>query len=58
MVYLQTIEIGVDKEIFLVSFTHPKGGNIVWACVEDNIVKEKDQHKYIEPHGFGYKLFE
>ena len=37
---------------------HPKGGNIVWDCVKDNITKEKEDYKDIGLRGFDYKLFE
>ena len=30
---------GFVKREFLVSITHPKGGNIVWTCVKDNIIE-------------------
>ena len=46
------------KREFSVSVTYPKGGNILWACVKDNIIKEKDQYKSIGLRGFDYKLFE
>ena len=28
------------KRDFSVVFTHTKGGNVVWTCVEDNIIEE------------------
>ena len=34
-----------------------KGGNIVWTCVKDNIIKENEDYKAIGLYGFGYKLF-
>ena len=40
------------------SIPNPKGGDIVWTCVKDNIIEEKEDYKYIGPRGFGYKLFE
>ena len=40
------------------SITHPKGGSIVWTCVKDNIIDEKEDYKYIRLCGFDYKLFE
>ena len=40
------------------SVPHPKGGNIVWTCVEDNIIKEKEDYKAIGLRGFDNKLFE
>ena len=43
---------------FLVSVTHPKGGNIVWNYVKDNNRLEKDKHEAIGLRWFDYKLFE
>ena len=40
------------------SFLHPKGGNIVWTCVRDHIMEEKDNCEAIGLRGFDYKLFE
>ena len=37
---------------------HLKGGGIVWTCVKDNIIKEKEDCKYIGLCGFYYTLFE
>ena len=37
---------------------HLKGGNIVWTCAKDNIIKENEDCKAIELHGFDYKLYE
>ena len=37
---------------------HPKGGAIVWTCVKDHIIYEKEDYKDIGLHGFSYKLFE
>ena len=42
----------------MVSVPHPKGGNIVWACVKDNIIMEREDYKGIGLSGFDYKLFE
>ena len=39
------------------SVPHPKGGTIVWDCVKDHIVDEKEDYKYIGLRGFDYKLF-
>ena len=47
-------ERGVYKEGFLVEFPHPKQRNIVWTCVEDNIIKEKEEYKKIGLCGFTY----
>ena len=40
------------------SVPHTKGGAIVWTCVKDHIIDEKENHKEIGLHGFDYKLFE
>ena len=45
------------KREFSVSITYPKGG-VVWTCVKDNIIKEKQQYDAIGIRGFDYKLFE
>ena len=37
---------------------HPKGSNIVWNCVKDNITEEKEDYKAIGICGFDNKLFE
>ena len=47
--------IKIDLLVFV---PHPKGGNIVWTCVKDNIIIEKYQYKGIGLHGFDYKLLE
>ena len=39
------------------SSTHPKGGEIVWTCVKDHIIDEKEDYKDIGLRGFDYKLF-
>ena len=39
------------------SVSNPKGGAIVWTCVKDHIIGEKEDYKYIGQRGFGYKLF-
>ena len=38
--------------------THQKGGNIVWDCVKDKIIGEKEKKEDIGIRGFDYKLFE
>ena len=38
---------GLIKRDFLVSVPHLKGGNIVWTCVKEHIIDEKEQYKYI-----------
>ena len=40
------------------SVPHPKGGELFWTCVNDNIINEKEQHEDIVIRGFDYKLFE
>ena len=40
------------------SVPHPEGGAIVWTCVKDHIIDEKEDYKYIGLCGFDYKLFE
>ena len=40
------------------SVPHPKGGLIVWTCVKDHIIDEKEDYKDIGLCGFDYKLFE
>ena len=40
------------------SVLHPKGGEIVWTCVKDHIIDDKDQYKAIGLRGFDYKIFE
>ena len=42
----------------MLSVPHPKEGNIIWNCLKDNIIEEKDEYKAIEINGFDYKLFE
>ena len=37
---------------------HPKGENIVWTCVNDNIIEENQEYKAIGIYGFDYKLFQ
>ena len=57
--YFYTIEKEqLIKRLFLFSVPHRKGSNILWNCVKDNIIEEKEQQKYIRLRGFGYKLFE
>ena len=46
------------KREFLLYVPHLKEGNIVWTCVEDNILEEKDYQKDIGLRGFGYTLCE
>ena len=37
---------------------HTKGGAIVWTCVKDHIIHEKEDYKDIGICGFDYTLFE
>ena len=46
------------KREFWVSVPHPKGRAIVWNCVKDHIIDEKEDYKDIGLHGFDYKSFE
>ena len=46
------------KRDFLVVVPHPKGRNIVWTCVGDNIVGEKEEYKFVGLRWFDYKIFE
>ena len=43
---------------FSVSVPYPKGGTIVWTCVKDHIIDEKEDYKEIGLRGFDYSLFE
>ena len=40
------------------SVPHPKGGDIVWTCMNNHIIDEKEQYQAIGLCGFDYKLFE
>ena len=40
------------------SVPHQKGERVVWTCVKDNIINEKEYYKAIGLCGFDYKLFE
>ena len=55
---IDLIESVVDKERVLVSIPHPKGGNIVWTGVKDQIIDENDNYKAIGLRGYEYKLFD
>ena len=37
---------------------HLKGGDLVWTCVKDHIIYEKEKYEAIGICGFDYKLFE
>ena len=45
------------KRSFSVSVPHPKGGKIVWTCVKDHVIEEKEDYKEIGIRGFDYSLF-
>ena len=40
-VYIKEKEEFIKRE-FLVSVSYPKGGAIVWTCVKDHIINEKE----------------
>ena len=42
--------------VFWCQFHILKGGGIVWTCVKDNIIDEKEDYKDIGLCGFYYKL--
>ena len=56
-VYVKYIK-GLIKRILLVSIPHPKKENIVWTCVKDHIIDEKEDYGAIVLGEFDYKLFE
>ena len=56
-VYIKENEQLVKRD-FLVSVPHPKWGEIVWTCVKDHIINEKEDYRDIGIRGFDYKLFE
>ena len=37
----------VINRAFSLEVPHPKGGNIVWTYVQDNVVGEKEEYKSI-----------
>ena len=37
---------------------HTKGGNIIWNCVNDNVIKEKELYKAIRLRVLHYNIFE
>ena len=43
---------------FSVLMPYPKGGKIIWTCVKDHVIEEKEDHKEIGLRGFDYSLFE
>ena len=55
-VYVKEKQDSIQRE-FLVSITHTKEGNIVWTCVKDHIINEKEHYEAIGRRGFDYKLF-
>ena len=56
-VYIKEEEELINRE-FSVSVPYPKGVNIVCTCMQDHIIKGKEQYEAIGIHGFDYKLFE
>ena len=56
-VYVKEQEEIITRAL-LVSVPHPKGGTIVWTCVKDHVIDEKEDHKDIGIRGFDYRLFE
>ena len=38
--------------------THSKGGNVVWTCVDDNIIEDQNKNREIRLHMLDYILFE
>ena len=56
-IYVKYKEDSIRRD-FLVYVPHPKGGNIIWNCVNNHIINEKEQYKDIRLRGFDYKLFE
>ena len=42
----------------MVSVPHTKLGKIVWTCVKDHVIDEKEDYKYIGLRGFDYSLFD
>ena len=41
----------------MVSVPHPKCGTIVWTCVKEQVIDEKEDYKEIGLRGFDYSLF-
>ena len=37
---------------------HPKVGTIVWTCVKDHVIEEKEDYKEIGLRGFNCSIFE
>ena len=56
-IYVKEKEELIEIKV-LVSVPHPKGKNIVWTCMTDHIIDEKDQYEAIGLRGFDYKLFD
>ena len=54
---IHEIEVGVDKEVFFGGIYVSGRGGVVWDCVKDNVVGEKEEYKAIGLYGFYYKLF-
>ena len=49
---------GVDKERFFGVHSTSNMEGVVWNCVKDHIIDEKEDCKTIGLRGFDYKLFE
>ena len=56
-IYTRYKEELINRQLPL-SVPHPKGGNIVWTCVKENIFEEKEDYESIGLRCFDYKLFE
>ena len=44
------------KREFLVQVPHPEGGGIIWTCVNDNIIEEKEENREIRLLSSNYTL--
>ena len=49
---------GVDKERFFGVHSTSNMEGVVWNCVKDHIIDEKDNYKAVVIRGFDSKLFE
>ena len=49
-VYVKEKEERITRD-FSLFFPHPKGGAIVWTCVKDKVIDEKDDYKEIGLNG-------
>ena len=48
----------MNKGVSVVILYPKGGGGVIYTCVKDDVVREKEQYKSIGLHGFDYKLFE